>query len=130
MNCCVARFARTPKHTAREVFSGKNQIRKVHSTDSRGGGEESRAISGDHAFSGNVFAAIMPEAKTGGGTNAKPPPQLCASGDGAADTTQQVLPAFETATGGCSACTIAMCSHFVFVCGVAHSLARECIAAQ
>src|SRR5207245_11439125 len=61
---------------------------------------------------------------------AKLPGQVCASGAGASDTPQQVLPECETETVGSSAWSIPMCSHSALVCGVAHSLACECIAAQ
>ena len=114
----------------REVFCRKVQIRKVQRRDCRGGGEESCAISGDHARSTGWVATTALEVEAASAATAKLPAQFCASGSGATEIAQQVLPERETETGGSSACSIPMCSHSVLVCGVAHSLACACITAQ
>jgi len=118
------------RHTPTEVFCRKVQIRKIQRRDCRGGGEESFAIWGDHAHSTGCVATTVPEVKAGGVATAKLPARFCVSGVGASDTRQQVPPECETETGSFSACSIPMCSHSVFVCGVAHSLACACITAQ
>ena len=84
----------------------------------------------DHAFSIGGLAPTRPEAKAGEATTAKRTLRVCASGDGAADTTQHVLPERETEIGDFSACSTPMCSHSVLVCEVAHSLACPCISTQ
>jgi hypothetical protein len=118
---------RTP---VRKAFLGDFQIRKVQRRDCRGGGEESFAIWGDHARSTGCVATTALEVEAASAATAKLPGQVCASGAGASATPQHVLPEFETETGGFSAWSITMCAHSAFVCGVAHSLACECIAAQ
>ena len=72
----------------------------------------------------------MLEAGAGAVATEKLPVQVCASGSGASETTQQFLPAFETVTGGFSAWSIPMRSHTVFVCRFAHSLGCEDTRAQ
>lgn len=54
-----------------ETLSGMNQIRKVQRRDCRGGGEEYRALSEDHALTGGVAAATTLEARAGGAAKAK-----------------------------------------------------------
>ena len=81
----------------------KDQIRKVQRRDCKGGGEESPAISRDHAPTMGCVVATALEAKGGREATAKLPSQVCASGSGAPEIAQQLLPECERVTGGSSA---------------------------
>jgi len=72
----------------------------------------------------------MLDARAGAVATEKLPAQVCASGSGASEITQQLLLAPETVTGGFSASSITIRSQSVFVCGLAHSLGCEDTSAQ
>ena len=79
----------------------------------------------------NIWAVrIMPKATAGAAATAKLPAQVRASGGGASESEQQLLLDCEMETGGSSAGFISIRSQSVFVCWLAHSLARECASAQ
>lgn len=110
---------------ALEVFSRKSQIRKVQSTDWRGGGEESCEISGNHPLSNGSVGTTTLEVRVGCAATAKLPAQVLSSGVGACEIVQQLWLDLETATGGRSAWFIPIRSQAVFVSGAAHSFACE-----
>lgn len=107
-----------------------NQIRKIQRRDCRGGGEESRAISGDCALSSGCGTTNTREIKAGDAATAKLPAQTWTSGSGAWEMAQQLLCPEETLTDGFSAWCIPIRSQCASVCGVAHSFAWKCISAQ
>ncbi|HEV2196642.1 MAG TPA: hypothetical protein VGR55_13745 [Candidatus Acidoferrum sp.] len=72
----------------------------------------------------------MFDASAGTAATEKLPAQLRAWGAGACEIEQQLLLEFATLTVGSSAWPISIRSQFLFVCGVAHSLACECANAQ
>lgn len=114
----------------REVFLGKNQIRKVQRTDKRGGGEESWFTTREKEFWTGGAATKTFDAIEGTAATEKLPAQVCPSGTGASDATQQVLLPAEILTPVSSGPVIPIRSQSVFVCGVTQSPACECAIAQ
>lgn len=129
-NVCKAQW-RTRKDTrVYEIFSGKNQIRKIQRRVCRGGGEEFVGISENHALSTGCAVTTKLKTKAGGTATAKLPAQVRASGAGASDTTQHSLLPAKPLTPGLSAWCIPIRSQSVFVCGVRQSPNCECAIAQ
>src|ERR1051325_5935711 len=133
----LARFNANRRNCGQEThtqrwFSGKVQIRKVQRRDCRGGGDKSCFTSRDQSLSIGCAATATLEATAGGAATEKLPAQVCASGSGASEITQQLLLAGEMLTGGFSACSIAIPirSQFASVWGVTHSLGCEYTSAQ
>lgn len=125
-NVCEAQW-RTRKDTrVYEIFSGKNQIRKIQRRVCRGGEEEFVGTSENHALS----TGCVVKTKAGVTATAKLPAQVRASGAGASDTTQHSLLPAKPLAPGLSAWCIPIRSQSVFVCGVRQSPNCECAIAQ